>query len=150
MTDYFKGRNIVAGVTEGKAVVSRTGFNAYASFYNSLADDVQIAICADSGNQDTFSKILSGKILCIPNSIGSTSAGAVWQRIVNLGIAPKAVLFSQTIDSLAAGGLIVVDVWGEKKICAIDKLGNKFLETIQEGDWIKIQKEGSIIIVTRS
>jgi len=146
MTDYFLGRNIVAGITEGEAVVSRTGFNAYASFYNSLADDVQTAVCADSGNQDTFGKILSGKILCIPNSIGSTSAGAVWQRIVNLGIAPKAVLFSQTIDSLAAGGLIVVDVWTDKKICVIDKLGSEFLKTVQEGDWIKIQIEGSIII----
>ena len=146
MTDYFMGRNIVAGITEGEAVVSRTGFNAYASFYNSLTDDVQIAVCADSGNQDTFGKILSGKILCIPNSIGSTSAGAVWQRIVYLGIAPKAVLFSQTIDSLAAGGLIVVDVWGKKKICAIDKLGREFLETVQEGDWINIRENGTVII----
>jgi len=47
---------------------------------------------------------------------------------------------------LAAGGLIVVDVWNEKKICVLDKLGSEFLETVQEGDRIKIQKEGSIII----
>ena len=146
MTKYFKGRTVVEGVTEGEAVVSQTGFNAYASFYNSLADNVQTAICADSGNQDTFGRLLSGKILCIPNSIGSTSAGAIWQRIVNLGIAPKAVLFSQSIDSLAAGGLIVVDVWTEKKICVIDKLGSEFLDTVQAGDWIKIKIDGSIII----
>jgi len=47
---------------------------------------------------------------------------------------------------LAAGGLIVVDVWNEKKICVLDKLGSEFLETVQEGDWIKIQKEGFVII----
>ncbi len=146
MKKTFKGRPVIAGMAEGKAVVSRRGFNAYASFYNSLAEGVQIAICADSGNQDTYGKSLSGKILCIPSSTGSTSAGAVWQRIVGLGIAPKAVLFSHTIDSLAAGGLLVADIWVSKTICVIDKLGEEFLETVQEGDWIEIQENGTVII----
>jgi len=146
MTKQFKGRPVIKGVTEGEAVVSRGGFNAYASFYNSLSDEVKIAVCADSDNQDTYRKILSGKILCIPNSIGSTSAGAVWQRIASLSIAPKAVLFAQAIDSLAAAGLLVTDIWIGKKICAIDKLGREFLETVQEGDWINIRENGTVII----
>jgi len=146
MKKTFKGRPVIAGMAEGKAVVSRGGFNAYASFYNSLAEGVQIAICADSGNQDTYGKSLSGKILCIPSSTGSTSAGAVWQRLVRLDIAPKAVLFSQAIDSLAAGGLIVANIWVGEKISVIDQLGMEFLEIVQEGDWIHIQENGTVII----
>jgi predicted aconitase with swiveling domain len=146
MTKTFKGRTVLKGIAEGEAVVSRNGFNAYASFYTSLGDGVQTAICADSGNPDTYGKELSGKILCIPHSTGSTSAGAVWQRIARLGIAPKAVLFSQGIDSLAAGGLIVADKWAGIRICTIDQLGVEFLESVQDGDTIKIQEDGAIII----
>ncbi len=146
MTKTFKGRAVLKGIVEGEAVVSHDGFNAYASFYNSLADGVQTALCADNNNQDTYGKVLSGKILCIPKSTGSTSAGAVWQRIANLGIAPKAVLFSQAIDSLAAGGLIVADKWAGIRICTIDQLGQEFLESVQDCDWIKIQENGTVII----
>ena len=146
MTKIFKGKNVIKGIVEGEALVSRKGFNTYASFYSSLKDNVKLARCADSGNQETFGKVLSGKILCIPNSIGSTSAGAVWQRLVYLGVAPKAVLFSNVIDSLSAGGLLVADIWVGKQICVIDQLGMNFLETVQEGNWIRIQENGSIFI----
>jgi predicted aconitase with swiveling domain len=149
MTKILKGRSVIKGVAEGEAVVSRGGFNAYASFYNSLSDEVMTAVCADSGNQDTYRKILSGKILCIPNSIGSTSAGAVWQRIVSLGIAPKAVLFARAIDSLAAGGLLVADIWVGKEVFVIDKLGDELLEIVQDGDWINIDKNGTVVINAR-
>jgi predicted aconitase with swiveling domain len=146
MDKVYRGRAVIKSTVEGLAVVSRGGFNTYASFYNSLTEDVLIAHCADSGNQDTFGKVLSGKILCIPNSIGSTSAGAVWQRIVSLGIAPKGVLISNTIDSLAAGGLLVVDLWTDETICVIDQLGMEFLEAVQDDDRITIQEDGTVII----
>ncbi len=146
MTRIFKGRSVIKGVTVGQAVVSRGGFNAYASFYNSLSDGAKSAICADSGNPDTHGKILSGKILCVPNCIGSTSAGAVWQRIVKLGIAPKAVLFAHAIDSLAAGGLLVADIWIGKRIFVIDKLGAEMLSAVQDGDWIQIDEDGTAVI----
>ena len=146
MTTIFKGRALIMGAAEGEAVVSREGFNAYASFYNSLSAGSKSAVCADSGNQDTYNNDLTGKILCIPNSIGSTSAGAVWQRIASLGIAPKAVIFSQIIDSLSAGGLLVADIWIGKSIFVIDKLGDEFLEVVQDGNWIEIEDDGSVVI----
>lgn len=146
MTKILKGRSVIKGVAEGEAVVSRGGFNTYASFYNSLSDEVKKAVCADSGNQDTYRKNLSGKILCIPNSIGSTSAGAVWQRIVSLGIAPIAVLFAHSIDSLAAGGLMVADIWVGREVIVLDELGVELLEIIQDGDWIRIDENATVLI----
>lgn len=146
MVKTFSGRPIVKGIVEGEAVVSRVGFNTYASFYNSLVDGVSVAYCSDNNNEDTSGKVLTGKILCIPTGIGSTSAGAVWQRIAHLGIAPKAVLFSGAIDSLSAGGLIVANKWIGNHIYVVDHLGNEFLESVQEGDWIKIQNNGLVEI----
>ena len=146
MSRTFKGRAILPGNLAGRALVTRTGFNAYACFSNSLQDGVTYAECADSGNQDLFGKRLDGAIICLPNTIGSTSAGAVWQRVARLGVAPLAMLFSKPIDSLAAGGLIVADLWAGKRIVTIDQLGDEFLRTITEGDWITLQEDGLVTI----
>ena len=146
MSSTFKGRTILPGKLAGKALVATTGFNAYACFYNSIREGVTYSECADSGNQDLFGKRLDGAIICLPNTIGSTSAGAVWQRVARLGVAPSAMLFSKPIDSLAAGGLIVADLWAGKRIVTIDRLGDEFLHAVSEGDWITIHDDGNVII----
>ena len=142
----YKGRAILSGNITGKALVTKSGFNAYACFFNSLHEGVTYAECADSGNNELYGKRLDGAIVCLPNTIGSTSAGAVWQRIARLGVAPLAMLFSKPIDSLAAGGLIVADLWAGKRIVTIDQLGDEFLRTITEGDWITLQEDGLVTI----
>ncbi len=146
MDSTFKGRAILPGHLAGRALVTTTGFNAYACFYNSLREDVTRSECADPGNQDLFGKRLDGAIVCLPNTIGSTSAGAVWQRVAQLGVAPLAMLFSKPIDSLAAGGLIVADLWVGKRIVTIDQLGDEFLHTVSEGDWITIHDDGNVSV----
>jgi predicted aconitase with swiveling domain len=142
----FKGRSILPGDIEGEACVTRTGFNTYASFYSSIHGPVDVARCDDRGNEEIFGRVLTDKVICLPKTIGSTSSGAVWQRIVQLGVAPKAILFSQRINSLAAGGLIVADVWGGERICTVDLLGDDFLQYVSEGSWIAISKDGSVTV----
>jgi predicted aconitase with swiveling domain len=130
--------------------VTRSGFNTYASFYTSIHSPVEGALCADSGNRELYGKNLTGKIICLPQTTGSTSAGAVWQRLVRLGVAPKAMLFSQAIDALAAGGLIVADLWAGKRIFVVDQLGDEFLESVRDGDRIQLRKDGTVTILTQS
>ena len=146
MSKIFKGRAILPADLNGEALVSRRGFNAYASFYNSLHDNASSAECADSGNIELFGKNLMDKIICLPKTSGSTSAGAVWQRVASLGVAPKALLFTCSIDSLAAGGLIVADIWTHHHICTVDQLGEDFLLSVQDGDWLEVRKDGTVKI----
>jgi predicted aconitase with swiveling domain len=141
----FKGRAVLPGRLRGEALVSQAGFNAYACFYNSLQKGAQSAVCADAENQELYGRRLDGKTLCIPKTIGSTSAGAVWQRIARLGVAPKAVLLAQSIDSLAAGGLIIADLWAGKHIVTIDQLGGEFLQTVKNGDDLTVLEDGTVI-----
>lgn len=149
MSKTFTGRAILPAHLTGEALVSRRGFNAYASFYNSLHDDAISAECADSGNTELFGRNMMHKIICLPKTTGSTSAGAVWQRIASLGVAPKAVLFAHSIDSLAAGGLLVADIWAHHRICTVDQLGKDFLSVIQDGDWLEICENGTVKIVSQ-
>ena len=78
--------------------------------------------------------------------MGSTSSGATWPNVAQLGIAPKAMLFSQKIDSLAAGGLVVTDVWAGKRIYAVDQLGEEFLQVVNDGDRIVIKEDGTVTV----
>jgi predicted aconitase with swiveling domain len=143
----FKGRSILPGQVEGEALVTHHGFNTYASFLTSMYARESVARCSDRNNPELYGTILTRKVICLPKTIGSTSSGAVWQRVAQLGIAPKALLFSGKIDSLAAGGLIVADVWAGMRIVTVDQLGGEFLKTIKSGDWVVIKENGTVAIL---
>jgi predicted aconitase with swiveling domain len=142
----FKGRPILAGHIEGEALVTRRGFNTYASFFTSMYAEADRAECSDKSNAELYGKNLTDKIICLSQTVGSTSSGATWPNVAQLGIAPKAMLFSQKIDSLAAGGLVVTDVWAGKRIYAVDQLGEEFLQSVNDGDWIVIKEDGTVTV----
>lgn len=146
MSRTFHGRPIVPGDVAGVAAVSHGGFNTYASFFESIHTPSAQAICADAGNADLYGIDLADKIVCVPGSTGSTSGGAVWQRLVKMGNAPRAVLFSRPIDSLAAGGLIVADLWAGRHIVVVDRLGDEFLETVAQGDEVAVREDGEVVV----
>jgi len=146
VSKVFKGRAVLPGHSQGPALVTRTGFNVYASFYDSLHENAEVAVCVDVGNADLYGKRLDDCVICLPFTTGSTSAGAVWQRVMGLGIEIKAMLFSQPIDPMAAGGLIIADQWAGKRIVTIDQLGETFLASVQDGDWIVIHEDGTVSI----
>ena len=141
----LQGRPLVPGAVSGRAAVSRRGFNTYASFFDSIHEPSAEAICADRGNDDLYGVDLAGVVLCVPGTTGSTSGGAVWQRLVTLGNAPAAVLFSRSIDSLAAGGLLVAALWAEGAIVVVDRLGDDLLTKVLQGAEIVVYPDGSVV-----
>ncbi len=137
---------LVALHLEGEALVSRIGFNSLACFYQSILSGATSAICSDQDNGELYGKTLTDKIICLPRTIGSTSAGSTWEHVARSGIAPRALLFSEHIDSLAAAGLAIVAVWTDKRICAVDQLGPEFLDYVRDNQWIEIRREGTVIV----
>lgn len=146
MSRTFKGRAILPSHVEGEAVVTHAGFNTLSSFYKSILTHPEVAICSDQDNKELFGKPLTDKIICLPKTIGSTTAGATLEYIAHLGIAPKAMLFSQHIDSLGAAGLVLADVWVGKRICTIDQLGDEFLEYVKDGHRIVAKEDGTVVV----
>jgi len=146
MSREFKGRAILARGVEGEAIVTHSGFNTLASFYKSLLNQTDVAVCSDQDNKELYGKQLTGKILCLPKTIGSTSAGATLDAVASRGIAPKAMLFSQHIDSLGAAGLVIADVWVGERICTIDQLGDEFLEYVKDGHHIVAKEDGTVVV----
>lgn len=142
----FKGRVIADGDFTGEAVVSRGGFNTLATFQSSAMKNEDHAIAGDQNNKDIYGIDITGKIMCLPKTIGSTTGGMVLQAVCSLGMNPQAFLFSEHIDSLAASGVILSRVWEESDMICIDKLGQEFLDSVKTGDKVEIKKDGTVII----
>lgn len=147
MSKVFKGRPVVAGVIKEKdAVVSHHGFNTLASFQKSALKKAKQVICSDQNNPDLYEKNLTDKVICLPKTIGSTTGGMVLYSVCALNIHPCAMLFSETIDSLAAAGVILADVWTDGSIVAIDNLGDEFLNYVKDGMKISVSEDGTVTV----
>lgn len=142
----FKGRVLAAGNWKGEAVVSRQGVNTLATFQKSALKNAKEVIVSDQNNPDIFGKNITGKALCLPITIGSTTGGLVIQTICAMKINPAAFLFSEHIDSLAASGIVLAKIWENSDVIAIDQLGDEFLKSVQTGDTVEIKEDGSVIV----
>ena len=143
----FKGRVINKGYYKGEAVVSHQGVNTLATFQKSAIAKSKQVIVADQNNKDIFEKNITGKALCLPQTIGSTTGGMVIQVICSMGINPACLLFSEHIDSLAGAGVILSVVWENSNLIAIDQLGQEFLDTVKTGDIIEVTEDGIVRIL---
>lgn len=143
----FKGRVINGGYFKGEAIVSHQGVNTLATFQSSALKGAKQVIAADQNNPDIYNKNLTGKALCLPQTIGSTTGGMVLQVICSMGINPACLLFSEHIDSLAGAGVILSVVWENSNVIAIDQLGQEFLDTVKTGDTIEITEDGTVKIL---
>lgn len=143
----FKGRVLAKGDWEGEAIVSHQGVNTLATFQSSAIANARKVVASDQNNPDIYKKELTGKALCLPITIGSTTGGLVIQAICALKIHPACLLFSEHIDSLAASGVVLSNVWEHSDMIAIDNLGKEFLETVKTGDKLKVSEDGTVTIL---
>lgn len=140
----FKGRVIVPGECEAEALVSHNGFNTLASYQSALMFGDKNVKCGDQNNPDLYKKPMIGKALCLPMTIGSTTGGMVLYCACSLGKQPACLLFSLPIDSLAASGAILGDVWTEASMPVIDNLGDEFLSYVKTGMKITVKADGVV------
>lgn len=140
----FKGRVVVPGTVKAFALVSKQGFNTLASFQKSLMFKDKEASCSDQNNEDLYKKKMAGKALCLPQTIGSTTGGMILYCASAMDIVPSALLFSKPIDSLAAAGAILSDIWTDRNLPTIDNLGEEFLEYVNDNMTIEILDNGVV------
>ena len=140
----FKGRVIVPGTCTAEALVSHNGFNTLASYQMAMMFGDKKVKCGDQNNEELYKKPMIGKALCLPMTIGSTTGGMVLFTVCSMGRQPACMLFSKTIDSLAASGAIMGDVWTDAEMPVIDELGDEFLEYVKTGMKITVKADGVV------
>ena len=144
----FQGRVVSPGEVSAQAVVTNGGLNTLASFQKALQFGDKKATCGDQNNPDLYGKQMAGKALCLPQTIGSTTGGLVLYCACAMKRQPACMLFSEPIDSLAAAGAVLADVWLEDvSMPVIDSLGEDFLNYVKDDMTITV-KEGGVVEVS--
>ncbi len=144
-TKSFKGRALLPGNLKGKALASKQPFNTSGSYLENLfGGRKDSAPCTDPNNKEFYKKELSGAIICTTVTVGSSLGGASLMGVGSLGLGPKAMLFSQHIDSVSYAGLLMDDVWNGRRVITVDLLGDEFLDTVKSGDAIAIHEDGTV------
>ena len=141
----FQGRVVTPGEITAEAVVTTQGFNTLASLQMALQFGDKEVKCGDQNNAELHGKSLLGKALCLPQTIGSTTGGLVLYCACALEKNPACLLFSNHIDSLAAAGAVLADVWVDGvTMPVVDSLGDEFLNYVKDGMKITIKENGVV------
>ena len=143
----FHGRAVAPGSVSAAALVSHGGLNTLASFQKALQFGDKTATCGDQNNPDLYGKQMAGKALCLPRTIGSTTGGLVLYCACSMRRQPACMLFSEPIDSLAAAGAILADVWlDDVSMPVVDSLGEEFLAYVEDGMTVTVQEDGTVSV----
>ena len=141
----FKGRVVTPGTCTAEAVVTTQGFNTLASLQMALQFGDKKVKCGDQNNEELNGKPLINKALCLPQTIGSTTGGLVLYCACALHKNPACMLFANHIDSLAAAGAVLADVWVDGvTMPVIDCLGDEFLQYVKDGMKITVKLDGTV------
>ena len=141
----FQGRVVTPGEVTAEAVVTTQGFNTLASFQMALQFGDKEVKCGDQNNSDIHGKSMLGKALCLPQTIGSTTGGLVLYCACAMHKNPACMLFAEHIDSLAAAGAVLADVWVEGiTMPVVDSLGEEFLNYVKDGMKITVKQDGVV------
>ncbi len=141
----FQGRVIAPGTTTAEAVVTTQGFNTLASLQMALQFGDKEVKCGDQNNDELYGKPLLNKALCLPQTIGSTTGGLVLYCACSMGKNPACMLFANPIDSLAAAGAILADVWVDGvSMPVVDSLGEEFLAYVKDGMTVTVKENGIV------
>ena len=143
----FKGRVVTPGTVTAPALVSHGGLNTLASFQKALQFGDKQATCGDQNNPDLYGKKMKGTALCLPQTIGSTTGGLVLYCACSMQRQPAPMLFSNHIDSLAAAGAVLADVWlDDVSMPVVDCLGDEFLDYVKDGMTITVEEDGTVCV----
>ena len=136
----FKGRPLLPGNLDGNALASKQPLNTTGSYLENLfGGNSTSAPCTDPNNKEFYRKELSGAIICTTTTVGSSLGGAALMGVGSLGLGPKALLFSEHLDSVSLAGVLMDKVCNGRLVVTIDLLGDEFLETVKSGDSTSIK-----------
>ena len=146
MIREFKGRPVVPGRVDAKALVSHQGFNTLANLKTAGSFLNKKGVLQDMNNPEIYGKLMPGKAFCLPETIGSTTGGMVLYCASVMGVGPSCMCFSKTADTLAVAGAVLTYNWSDHPITLVDELGEEFLEYVKDDMTITVKEDGVVVV----
>jgi predicted aconitase with swiveling domain len=132
----MEGRVIVAGEAEGELLVSSEPLSFWGGYDHQTGEIID-------RRHPLSGQIAKGRILAIPNTIGSSTTTAVLLEAVRAGTAPAAILTTSTDAFLALASIVAQEMYGTPiPILALD---SKQFETLVSGTKAAVRQDGTLL-----
>ena len=135
-TVELHGRGLVGGVAEGEALVTRDSISGWGGIE-------PIAGRVIESRHELSGQSFKDKILVFPGAKGSSGWSGMFHMSRLAGSAPKAMIFNYMNTKIALGVVVT-------RVPAITELDQDPLTVIETGDWVKVDADNGIVVVTKS
>jgi predicted aconitase with swiveling domain len=134
----LRGRALVAGSAEGRALVSREPL----SFWGGL--DPATGEISDR-RHDRAGANVAGRVFVFPCGRGSSTSSATLMESVRCGTAPAAIVNAEVDSILALGSIVADEMYGKPVPIVI--VPREAFDQIREDDRIAVHADGRLTIV---
>lgn len=140
----LKARVIIPGRARGKALVTSQPLNLTSGLSKPLNLFNRFAGVYYDRHHELYKKDLYNRILVFPQTIGSTFTGMVVLETIRRGRAPLAMIV-QSADPLLASGVILAEVWLERKVPFLEIPDPELFTLIRTDDLVEVDGDSGIV-----
>lgn len=131
----IRGRVLHAGIAEGKVL----HLDAALSFWGGF--DAETGLIIDRAHPQV-GESLTGKVVVMPGSRGSSATPGVLAESIRLGTGPAAIVVTEPDINLTAGALVAAALYGET--CAVILVGEEAASSLVPGSTITVSIAGAL------
>jgi|SRR5579862_1166150 predicted aconitase with swiveling domain len=135
MAELIRGQVVVAGTAAGELLVSRAPLSFWGG-YDSRTGEIIDCRHPLSG------QIAAGRVLALPNTIGSSTTTAVLLEAIRAGTAPAAILTIGVDSFLALASVVSNEMYG--RVIPLIALEQDQFQGLQTGTKAHISADGTV------
>jgi predicted aconitase with swiveling domain len=138
MEHIIQGRSIIAGEAQGELLASTQPLSFWGGYDHQTGEIID-------RRHPLSGKIARGRILAIPNTIGSSTSTAVLLEAVRAGNAPAAILTTSTDSFLALASIVAAELYNRPiPIVALTPTQFEELATIKK---VTVRQDATLLLV---
>jgi predicted aconitase with swiveling domain len=138
MADVIEGQVVVAGEATGELLVSSEPLSFWGGYDHQTGEIID-------RRHPLSGQIARGRILAIPNTVGSSTTTAVLLEAVRAGTAPAAILTTSVDSFLALASIVAAEMYDRP--IPIVALSTEQFTTLKSGATIAIRKDGTLHLI---
>ena len=137
----MEGRVIVAGEAEGQLLVSTEPLSFWGGYDHQTGEIID-------RRHPLSGQIARGRILAIPNTVGSSTTTAVLLEAVRAGTAPAAILTTSIDAFLALASIVAAEMYNRP--IPIVALSIEQFNQLESGAKLAIRKDGNLLLTSQT
>lgn len=141
MADVIRGQVVVSGEAEGELLVSSVPLSFWGGYDHQTGEIID-------RRHPLSGQIAKGRILAIPNTVGSSTTTAVLLEAVRAGTAPAAILTTSIDSFLALASIVAAEMYASP--IPIVALTTEQFKKLASAARVAVRKDGTLLLTSQT